>query len=115
MSIVKTLYLVGNSRFPQNVPARVMYEYCTVSLEVEPKYFVIMRGSCTLANEHGQKFISSLVEGQSLLQGIEPLVETIDSYYHGNSKNAIIGALRELYRKFENDYLNSTKSVRVVK
>lgn len=116
MGIVRTIYLVGNSRFPQNVPAKAMYEYCTISLEIEPKYFVIMRGSCTLANEHGQNFISSLLLGQSLLEGVEPLIQTIDTYYHGNSKNAIIAALRDLYRKFEKDYCEEFKRpVRIIK
>ncbi|CEP67018.1 Domain of unknown function DUF3870 [Moorella glycerini] len=94
------LFFTGQSKFPQGVPAKNMYDLCTVSVEIEPDSNVIIRASCTLANEHGRAFISSLLIGYCLEQGIDDIVAEINERYFGTSKNAVIAALKDLYRKY---------------
>lgn len=94
------LFFTGQSKFPQGVPAKSMYDLCTVSVEIEPNSDVIVRASCTLANEHGRAFISSLLVGYCLEQGIDDIVDEINNRYFGASKNAVIAAIKDLYRKY---------------
>ncbi len=96
----QTLFWVGHAKLPRGMPAQSVYDTLGLAVETDPKYFVILRASCTLATAHGQEFISSLLIGFSLLDGIEGPIRVIQERYFGKGKNAIIAALKDLYQDF---------------
>jgi hypothetical protein len=92
-----TFFIAGHAKLPQGMAAQNMYDSLSITLEVDKKYGVIVEASCTLVTEHGRDYISRLLCGLSLKDGIEPALESIQTYYHGRATNALIAALKDLH------------------
>jgi hypothetical protein len=60
-----------------------------------------VNASCTLATEHGRDYISRVLKGYSLRNGIEIPLDQLKNYYLGKANNALIAALKDLYRQYE--------------
>ena len=81
--------------------AQNMYETLTITAEIDKNYGVIIFASCTLATLHGQDFVHQLLRGYSLRDGIETPIEVVKRHYLGKAGNAIISALKDLYKQYE--------------
>ncbi|MBY0597763.1 DUF3870 domain-containing protein [Bacillus bingmayongensis] len=103
-----TFFMAGHSRLPKGIAVRSVYETLTITIEADHKYHVIIEASCTLATEHGRDFISQILRGHSLRDGIEEIIQEISYHYQGKAQNAIISALKDLYRQYTN-YVNGEK------
>ena len=77
-----------------------MYETLTITAEIDKKYGVIVTASCTLATEHGQDFVQRMLKGHSLQEGIDKPVELVKNHYLGKAGNALISALKDLYKQY---------------
>ena len=97
----KTLFLAGYARLPQGMAAKTVFESMTITVEIEPKYGVILSADCTLITELGRNFIGTLLRGYSLNDGIDVIIEAIEDSYRGKATSALIAALRDLEHQYQ--------------
>ncbi|MFC3041248.1 DUF3870 domain-containing protein [Virgibacillus xinjiangensis] len=97
---MNTVFIAGHSRLPAGMAAQSMYETLTITAEIDKKYAVIVAANCTLATEHGRQFIEHLLRGYSLQDGIEAPVEAVKAHYRGKAGNALVSALKDLYKQY---------------
>ncbi len=98
----KSVMLAGHAKLPQRMAAKSMYDSLTLTVEIDPKYGVVLDASCTLATRHAQKFIGQILKGYSLMDGIEPMTNEIEGFYHGKAQQALIAAIRDVYQQYLN-------------
>ena len=98
---MNTIFIAGHSRLPSGMAAQNVYETLTIPAEIDKKYGVILIASCTLATEHGREYIHQLLRGHSLQDGIDEPIEQLKTYYLGKAGNALISALKDLYKQYE--------------
>lgn len=96
----ETIFWVGHARLPEGMPAKSIYDTMGLALETDSRYYVVLRASCTLVTAHGQEFIEGLLIGHSLLDGIVPLIDSVETYYMGKGKRAIISCLKDISKQF---------------
>lgn len=96
----KTIYIVGHAKLPQGASAHTVFGTLSVSAEIDRKYGVIVKASCSLTHDDSVKFVSSILVGHSLLEGVEELIQEIRGRYYGLTQDAIVAAIKDLYRKF---------------
>ena len=97
----RTLFLAGYARLPQGMAAKNLFESMTITVEIEPKYGVILAADCTLITELGRNFIGQLLRGCSLNDGIETIIEVIHESYRGKATSALIAALKDLEHQYQ--------------
>lgn len=98
---MNTIFVAGHAKLPSGMAAKSIYDTLTITAEVDKKYGVIVTASCTLATLHGREFVQQLLRGHSLQDGIENPVEEIREHYLGKAGNALISALKDLYKQYE--------------
>nr|WP_295969790.1 DUF3870 domain-containing protein [uncultured Bacillus sp.] len=98
---MNTYLIAGHAKLPQGMAARNVYESITITLELDLKYGVIIDAACTLATDHGRDYLQRLLRGYCLKDGIDGLVERIQTYYRGKAGHAIQAALLDAYSHFE--------------
>ncbi|HBW34863.1 DUF3870 domain-containing protein [Desulfosporosinus sp. BICA1-9] len=98
MTKQKTIMIVGHSNLPQGMAAQSLFGTFAIVTEIDKKYGVIIRVSCTLVTQQAQDFLATILVGSSLKDGLEDVFAEIKSTYHGAAQNAIIAALKDLHR-----------------
>lgn len=98
---MKTVFIAGHARLPQGMAAKSMYETLTITAEIDKKYGVIVTAGCTLATEHGRDFVQQLLRGHSLRDGMDDVVQQVKEHYLGKAGNAIISAIKDLHKQYE--------------
>lgn len=98
MTKQKTIMIVGHSNLPQGMAAKSLFGTFAIVTEVDKKYGVIVKVSCTLVTQQAQDFLAQILVGSSLNDGLEGVYTEIKSVYHGAAQNAIIAALKDLHR-----------------
>ncbi|TCT23320.1 uncharacterized protein DUF3870 [Melghiribacillus thermohalophilus] len=98
---MNTYFIAGHARLPSGMAAQNMYEILTITAEIDKKYGVIVEANCTLATEHGRKFINQLLKGYSLRDGVDEPIETIKAHYLGKAGNALASAMKDLYKQYQ--------------
>lgn len=106
---MNTLFIAGHARLPSGMAAQNLYETLTITAEIDKQYGVIITASCTLATQHGQDFVHHLLRGLSLQDGIDKPIEAVKNNYLGKAGNALISALKDLYKQYET-YNSSTNT-----
>ena len=96
----KRFFIAGHAKLPQGMAAKI-YDSLTITAEVEAKYGVILEASCTLATDHGREFVSRILKGFSLKDGIDEPIKALQTYYKGKAANALIAAFKDLHMQFE--------------
>ncbi len=96
----KTVFVAGHASLPQGMAAKGIYGTLAIVAEIDRKYGVIVQASCTLVTPLAQEYIRSILVGHSLLEGIEEPIQQIKECYHGAAQNALIAALKDLYRTY---------------
>ncbi|PEC50992.1 hypothetical protein COJ46_01290 [Bacillus sp. AFS077874] len=92
--------LAGHAKLPQGMAASDIYQTLTVTLETDLKYWVILDASCTLATGHAQNFLGQLLKGNSLLDGLDPILNLIEKYYYGKAQSALVAAIKDAYKHY---------------
>lgn len=98
---MNTIFVAGHSRLPSGMAAKNIYETLTITAEIDKKYGVIVTAGCTLATEHGRDFVQCLLKGYSLQDGIDKPIKAIREHYLGKAGNALVSALKDLYKQYE--------------
>ncbi|MBB6450190.1 hypothetical protein HNR44_002173 [Geomicrobium halophilum] len=101
MALQHTCFIAGHARLPQGMAAKSVFDSLTITAEVDRKYGVILEASCTLATDHGRQYIHDLLKGISLKEGSDEAEGLIEIQYKGKATNALIAAVRDLYRQYE--------------
>src|SRR5699024_12003870 len=76
-----TMFIAGHARLPQGMAAKSIFGTLTITAEVDRRYGVILEATATLATEHGSNFISRLLRGTSLNDGVDEQVAAIKHHY----------------------------------
>jgi hypothetical protein len=97
---MNTIFIAGHARLPSGMAAQNMYETLTITAEIDKNYGVIVTASCTLATLHGQEFVQQMLRGYSLQDGIDKPIEIVRNHYLGKAGNALISALKDLYKQY---------------
>ncbi|MDI6813722.1 MAG: DUF3870 domain-containing protein [Desulfitobacteriaceae bacterium] len=100
MSQRRTVMIAGHANLPQGMAAKSLFGTLAIVTEVDRKYGVIVSATCTLVTQQAQDFLSTILVGSSLNDGIEPLIEEIKEDYHGAAQNALIAALKDVHRTY---------------
>jgi hypothetical protein len=98
---VNTLFIAGHAKLPAGMAAKSIYETLTITAEIDVKYGVIVEASCTLATEHGREYISRLLRGHSLRDGVEEPLAELKKFYLGKAYNALAAAIKDLYKQYQ--------------
>ncbi|WP_158734703.1 DUF3870 domain-containing protein [Alteribacillus sp. YIM 98480] len=101
MANVHTCFIAGHARLPQGMAAQSIFNSLTITAEVDRKYGVIIEASCTLATDHGRQYIHEILKGISIKDGVEDAEKLIETHYKGKAANALVAALKDLYRQYE--------------
>ncbi|MGJ7921208.1 DUF3870 domain-containing protein [Neobacillus sp. LXY-4] len=98
---MNTIFIAGHAKLPSGMAAKSVFETLTITAEIDKKYGVIVEASCTLATEHGKEYISRILKGHSLQEGIETPLKQLKDGYLGKANNALVAALKDLYKQYE--------------
>ena len=98
---MNTVFIAGHARLPSGMAAKSIYETLTITAEIDKNYGVIVDANCTLATEHGRGYISKLLKGHSLRNGIDQPLKDLKSGYCGKASNALASALKDVYKQYQ--------------
>lgn len=98
---LNTIFIAGHARLPQGMAAKSVFDTLTITAEVDKKYGVIIQASCTLATEHSREYVDRLLRGLSIKYGVDEAVHLIQHQYKGKATNAMIAAVKDLHKQFD--------------
>lgn len=90
----------GYAKLPTGITASEMYKVIGVIVLIDVVTGEIVEADCTLATQLARKHVSAALVGQSLKNGPDQALRTIDRVYQGSAKRAIITAIRIIYDKY---------------
>lgn len=90
----------GHAQLPKGIPMRDHLDRATALLEVDLEKHVVVKASYITVLPHTGEFLSSITDGYDLSQGIEPLLEEIESRAHLNSIRAFCKAIVIAYEHY---------------
>lgn len=97
---VEKIFLVGHAQLPQGMAAKSMFETLAITAEFERKYGVILRVGVTLVTDEGKGYFARMLEGRSMNDSVEDVLQDIRLLYHGAAQNALIAATKDLWRHY---------------
>jgi Domain of unknown function (DUF3870) len=93
--------VAGYAQLPQTTGAGVMWRHLTIIARVEIATHRVTDVSTTLATPVADAFVRDLMLGLDLREGTADFVHTVETHYFGNGRKAIVGAFRDLVRRYE--------------
>ena len=84
----------GYARMPSNTTAQRIYEELALVAVIDMETGVIHNVECTMVTGLAKEFVSNLMIGYDMKQGIEPLVARIERQYQGHLKKALVSAIK---------------------
>lgn len=95
-----TVLFSGYARLPSGTVSSELYGVMALVLIVDIQTGRILEADCTLSTRLAERFVISLLVGQSLNDKPENLIAKINQVYQGSAKKAIITALRTIIDKY---------------
>lgn len=95
------LFVTGYGKLPLTSAASKVYEAIVVAVTIDPANSTIIEADSNLVTALGREFLSKLVEGYCLDDGVEGLEERLERYYHGSARRALVTALYNIYNRYE--------------
>ena len=83
----------GYARMPSNTTAQRIYEELALVAVIDMETGVIHNVECTMVTGLAKEFVSNLMIGYDMKQGIEPLVARMERQYQGHLKKALVSAI----------------------
>lgn len=105
---ITTVLVTAYAKAPQGSAMYELYKHSGIVLEIDPQTNQIVDAEFTFITELAQDFFRRLLIGYDLSNGIEDLVERIESHYFAPSTNSVIVALKSAYKRYSER--QSTKS-----
>ena len=84
----------GYGRLPSNTTAQKIYEELALVMVIDMQTGVVHNAECTMVTGLAKEFVSSLIIGYDMNQGIEPLVKQLEHRYQGHLKKALVSSVR---------------------
>lgn len=100
MSDPPFVLVAGYARLPQSTGAGVLYQHLTVIAKVECETSTVLDVSTTLATALADSFVKDHLVGANLLHDVDRFVDIVEAQYWGNGRKAIIGAVRDMARRY---------------
>lgn len=93
--------VAGYAQLPQSTGAGVMWRHLTLIARVDSATHRVTDVSTTLATPLADKFVRELMLNLDLRDGSSDFVTAVETHYFGNGRKAIVGAFRDLVRRYE--------------
>lgn len=84
----------GYARLPSNTTAQKIYEELALVMVIDMNTGVVHNAECTMVTGLAKEFVSNLLIGYDMKQGIEPLVKKLEHKYQGHLKKALASSIR---------------------
>lgn len=84
----------GYARMPSNTTAQKIYEELALVAVVDMNTGVIHNVECTMVTGLAKEFVSNLIIGYDMDQGVEGLLKTLEYKYQGHLKKALASAIK---------------------
>lgn len=95
-----TIYIVGNSKSPQNNPITQQYGQFFIGFVVGRDTGEIVACGSSVTSAVTAEFISSLFVGKSLRDDFEVIKRHVENRYFGSSQKAILVAYKDAQKKY---------------
>lgn len=100
MTILPHVVVAGYAQLPQSTGAGVLYRHLTIIVKVDRRSHAVVDVSTTLATKLADEFVREQLTGRALGQDDEEFVALVEDNYFGNGQKAIVGAYRDLCRRY---------------
>lgn len=97
----KTYLFSGSTLLPKEFPSRDYLKRTFAMLEIDPEKEVIVKASFFCLIPHTSDFLSEIVNGYDLKQGIKPLLEEIEERLYIPPTRAWTKAVEIAYQKYK--------------
>lgn len=84
----------GYARMPSNTTAQKIYEELALVAVIDMSTGVVHNVECTMVTGLAKEFVSNLIVGYDMNQGIDPLVARLERQYQGHLKKALVSAIK---------------------
>jgi hypothetical protein len=95
-----TVLISGYAKLPSNITSSKLYENIVVVIVVEMTTGEILEADCSLSTDLARRFVSELISGYNLEQGIGGLLALFEKRFHGSTRKALESALKIIYEKY---------------
>ncbi|MDF2572260.1 MAG: hypothetical protein K0R55_3864 [Sporomusa sp.] len=101
MEINESIFLFsGYARLPAGTASSEVYKVMALVVLIDMETGTIVEADCTLSTPTSERFVTRILAGSSMQNGVEKLAKQIDAVYHGSAKKPIMTALRMIYDKY---------------
>jgi hypothetical protein len=99
-SEVSTVLVTAYAKAPQGSAMYEVYGYAGIVLEIDPSNHVIVDVEFTFVTNLAKNFIRRLIVGYNLSDGIDHLVQRIESHYFAPSTSSVIVSLKAANKRY---------------
>ena len=100
MTMLPYVVVAGYAQLPQSTGAGVLFRHLTIIVKVDRQTHAVLDVSTTLTTDLADEFVRQQLTGRSLREDDEAFVRLVEANYFGNGQKAIIGAYRDLCRRY---------------
>lgn len=94
------ILVAGFAQLPKGTTLHEIQKIIACVLIIDTENAIIERASFSFLMNVTNEFISSLVEGKSIENGIDHIVKDIEEYFHVPPQRAVIQSLRSAYDRY---------------
>jgi len=91
----------GYARLPSNTTAQKIYEELALVMVIDMNTGVVHNAECTMVTGLAKEFVSKLLVGYDMNQGIEPLIKLVERKYQGHLKKALASSIRMIGAQYQ--------------
>lgn len=99
----------GYARLPSNTTAQKIYEELALVVVIDMNTGVVHNAECTMVTGLAKEFVSNLIIGYDMNQGIEPLVKEMEHRYQGHLKKALASSVRMIGAQYAETLKSETE------
>jgi hypothetical protein len=92
--------VAGYAQLPQSTGAGVLYRHLTIVAKVDRRTHAVVDVSTTLTTKLADDFVREQLIGRVVTEDGDAFGRTVEANYLGNGQKAIIGAYKDLCRRY---------------
>ncbi|MCF6136398.1 DUF3870 domain-containing protein [Pseudalkalibacillus berkeleyi] len=100
-----TIMISGHAGLPKGLTFNDLNQSVTVTLEVDKLYGVIVWADCNLDTNHAQSYLSSVIKGLSLRDGLNLINKEIENHYYGKAQATLLSAILDAYKQYKTPHV----------
>lgn len=100
MRQLNTVLVTGYARAPKGTSMYEIYKHAGIVLEINYHTHTIESVDFTFIADLTNDYFKKLLEGYSLQDGLDPLIEQIKTHYFAPSQQAVIVALQSAVQRY---------------